>query len=495
MPAEKPVPIDPQYEAIDPTLPPDQWDDSEPSNVQELNQQLAQQSPTQLERVAILQSRLRAVPRVLALLVPVALSFAILQLSWRHVYWRDSNRNPRAISENLAVLQIAAKAHEIIIVLSLSDVVLHYLRQQISSSRGLPFGLFTSAYQVALGSQPLSFGFFYSLKSSLWRRDVQWRPLALALFLLLSTLLGLAVGPSSAIALIPRLDWWPDDDLFSLYTSTNNFNKQRPSPFTMYIPKPLFPSVVDAASLPGSYCMDASLDVNGSCPSAGFQYLSPTFNFTAIYDNVTLDSPLRRVMATAADSGATASTWTTNHLLTNYMSLAFAFSDGDPNPSTVESVIQRDTVLTPIINVFCVQEPAALYDRNVSALSGGFKSLLGYDEISPPSGSFDVRTIWNQTDLKDSNTTMVAFEDNPPNATVPGLLAFVYTPATIQGGANISMCGIAGIWEPSKMWMLMGGGTTGTVLSNFTWDAYLSKYKLPSAPDLKLRTSVLQLAS
>jgi len=116
MPANKPA-LDPQYEIIDPAFVADHdhWDDSEPTNIQELDRELAQQSSTELAKVAVRQSRRRALLRVCALLVPVAVSFAILQFSWRQRYWRDSNDNPVAISENLAVLQIAAKAHEVCI--------------------------------------------------------------------------------------------------------------------------------------------------------------------------------------------------------------------------------------------------------------------------------------------------------------------------------------------------------------------------------------------
>ena len=168
---QKPLPLVPRYEPINPTLPGDQWDDSEPSNLDELNQQTAKQSAKELEKIAVRQDRWNVLFRVSALLVPVAISFAFLQLSWRHHYWHDSNEN---VGEQLALLQIAAKAHEILITLSLSDLVLHYLRQQLSSYSGLPFGLFASAYQVSLGAQPLSFGFLHSVKSMLRPRHVQW---------------------------------------------------------------------------------------------------------------------------------------------------------------------------------------------------------------------------------------------------------------------------------------------------------------------------------
>lgn len=478
MPTDRSAVLDPRYEVIDPSLSPDQWDDSEPSNIHELGRQLNQQSSKELDKVAIRQSRFRVLPRILALFVPVAASFAILQLSWRQLYWRDSDGRPRSISEDLAKLQIAAKTQEVLIGLSLSDIVLHHLRQQLSSENGLPFGLFTSAYQVALGTQPFSFGFFYSVKSSFWRRDIRWQPLILALFLLLSTLLGLAAGPASAVALIPRLDWWPDNDMFFLYTSPRDYNREHPSPFTMYIPKPLFPSVVDASSLPGSYCLHAELDVNGSCPYAGFQDVLPQLNFTGGSENITINTPLPRPMATryvfSGDSGnGSFSTWTTSHVLANYMSLAFeeSRSSSSFNPSIIEAITQMDSVFTPTVGVRCVEQPSTVYNRNLSELAG-FNGLKGttMDELVPPSGLFDIRTVWNESILTRSNNTLISFEDDLPNGTIPGLLALIYAPGR-EGTANVTMCNIIAAWEPSKLWVLKSGGY-GPISSNFTWDLY-----------------------
>ena len=469
--------IDPRYEAIDATLPADQWDDFEPSNIEELDRQIATDSSKELEKIAIKQSRFRVLLRVLALLVPVGLSFAILQLSWRHIYWRNSNHNPRAISEDLAILQIAAKAHEVLMVLSLSDLVLHFLRQQVSSAQGLPFGLFTSAYQVALGSQPISYGFFHGICSSFQRPSLKWRQLALAIFLLVSTLLGLAVGPSSAIALIPRLGWWPDADLMPFYTRPKNFDNHHPSHYTMYIPKLLFPGTVDSSSLPGPYCMNQELDVNGSCPFAGFQDLLPGLNFSTKADNNTIDTPLQRVMSTHLSQpvvGIAASTWTTSHVLANYMSLDFEDDsyNKNPNPNTIETKTHGDAVLAPIVSVFCDQQYANVFVHDLGKLANGFSTLPGYDDVPAPSGTFDIRSVWNLTDLAASNTTKVAFVEDTPNATVPGLLALVYTPAiNEQELANISVCGIVAFWEPSKM-SVLASGSNAVVLSNFTWDGY-----------------------
>ena len=419
---------------------------------------------------------------MLALLIPVALSFAILQLSWRYVYWRDSNHDPRAVSEDLGILQIAAKAHEVLMVLSLSDLVLHYLRQGLSSPAGLPFGLFTSAYSVALGSQPVSFSFFYALKSLCRRTTIQWRSLALAAFLLTSTLLGLAVGPSSAIVLIPRLDWWPSDKFFLLYENTHDYNRKNPSTFTMYIPKLLSPSIVDASSLPlYADCLHDDYDANKTCPFAGFSDLSASMNFSAINDNVTTGSPLQRVIATnMANDGESvvASTWTTNYVLTNYMSLTFDpfyLKAAHVNPNTIQCRTNDDSVMSPLVNVFCEQQYANVFVRNVSNLDRALLNFAGsINDSARPSGTIDIRTIWNETVLAHSNTTQVAFVEDSSDVITPShLLAFAYVPTTEEGEeANVSMCGIAASWEPSKMSVLVSG-TVGTVISNFTWDKHI----------------------
>ena len=67
----------------------------------------------------------------LHLLLPVAVSFAILQLTFRHLYWRDVE--VPGTSQILGVFQVSAKAHEILIIYSLSKIVLYHLRVDLCS--------------------------------------------------------------------------------------------------------------------------------------------------------------------------------------------------------------------------------------------------------------------------------------------------------------------------------------------------------------------------
>lgn len=105
------------------------------------------------EKVAISHSRIGAVLRTILYLLPVGLSFGILQLSFRHVYWRGTGSSATSLSINeiLNLLQIVAKVHEILIFTSLSHVILYYIHYLLCSSGGLTFGLLTSAYQTTIG--------------------------------------------------------------------------------------------------------------------------------------------------------------------------------------------------------------------------------------------------------------------------------------------------------------------------------------------------------
>lgn len=467
--------LDPQYRSIQPAST-DQLAQPEPTS-DELEYEDEQESNTELQKVAISQNRSRALLQTCALLLPVGLSFGILQLSFRHVYWRgggEADGDPHGINEILGVLQLAAKVHEIFIVFSLSQLVLHYLRQQLISARGLPFGLFTSAYLVALGSHPLSRGFLYSWKSIFRRKHIQWQSFGLALLIVLATLVGLAAGPASAIALIPRLDWWSLQDLFTFYERPDTITT---SDFTMYIPKRLFPHDVNSSSLPGPYCLNSGLDVNSSCPFAGYSDLLPTLNFTTGMDNITLDSPLRRIMSTRMNfegrptnesSMGGASTWTSNQVLANYLSLGWRISmDGVLGaPSTVETKTQHGSVMNPVVDVNCETQPATTYHRDLAFLHNPFSDPSGDDQSYK--GTFDLREIWNETVLTNSSNTMLEWREMFQDAEEPVLAAFLLVPLGQNGFANITMCSVRAYWAANEMWIM--SSESPTIISNFTWE-------------------------
>ena len=83
-------------------------------------------TPTALkepEKVAIIHSLGRALLQVVLYLVPVGLTSGILQLSFREIYWRgvgssgSGHFSRYSVNQVLNILQIVAKAHEVLIVI------------------------------------------------------------------------------------------------------------------------------------------------------------------------------------------------------------------------------------------------------------------------------------------------------------------------------------------------------------------------------------------
>lgn len=138
-------------------------------------------------------------------LFPVSVTIAILSLTWRTVYWKDLG-NP-SVNTWLSAFQFAAKFHEIILIISLSTIVVHRVRDELIEGHGVALGLLTSGYRISSVE--------YLLSPEYWGASMQkwfqkW-DLSLPLPLLAgtATLLAAVVGPSSAVILIPQLGWWP----------------------------------------------------------------------------------------------------------------------------------------------------------------------------------------------------------------------------------------------------------------------------------------------
>ena len=131
-------------------------------------------------------------------IIALVATAAVVVVNFVTVYGWDQGTLRISDSQVNNLLQFAAKLHELLIVGSLTSMVMHRIRKRLCSSKGLPFGLLSSGYQAS------SAEFLFS--SSLWSafsKDV-WLVLTLAATIIFANV----VGPSSAIVMIPRLDWW-----------------------------------------------------------------------------------------------------------------------------------------------------------------------------------------------------------------------------------------------------------------------------------------------
>lgn len=103
---------------------------------------LADENHHEPPKVIITDSVLAALRRCTCHLVTILVTVIIITLNLKGVYVGADLMSPvRSETINLMFLQLAAKAHEIMIVNSLGLVVLHFVRSELLFGDGLPLGL------------------------------------------------------------------------------------------------------------------------------------------------------------------------------------------------------------------------------------------------------------------------------------------------------------------------------------------------------------------
>ena len=150
-------------------------------------------------KIAIRKSRNIALLRALIHLIPVSVAFWEVIFNW-NTYYAGSH------VQNQALYQFCAKLHEMTAQASIAAIVFSYVRYELSLGQGLPFGALFSGLQVSQASYLWSMEFWgsiYSTNISLRRK------IFMAVTIIIAIFLAATVGPSSAILLIPRLDYWP----------------------------------------------------------------------------------------------------------------------------------------------------------------------------------------------------------------------------------------------------------------------------------------------
>ena len=150
-------------------------------------------------KFAIRKSRASAAARATIHLVPLAVAISLIVLNVNTQYYGLSN-------SWVSVLQFAAKAHEMLMQASITFAVLAYVRRALVSPGGVPFGSMFAGLQCTQISYLWSPEFWASATTTYFQGR---RRLTLLTFVPFSVVLAVAVGPSSAIAMIPRPMWFP----------------------------------------------------------------------------------------------------------------------------------------------------------------------------------------------------------------------------------------------------------------------------------------------
>ncbi|KAJ4321423.1 hypothetical protein N0V84_005344 [Fusarium piperis] len=132
----------------------------------------------------------------------VAITLAILALYIARVRW------VRPTIEQLSILQFVAKGHEILILVSLADLLMYRVCYGLLVDRhGVPLGFLSSPFQLGA---PILYLFSWELWSAILQPGVsrsRGRPRITGFIIIIAILLSLAAAPLSAIAIIPREGW------------------------------------------------------------------------------------------------------------------------------------------------------------------------------------------------------------------------------------------------------------------------------------------------
>lgn len=150
-------------------------------------------------KVAVRKSRTTALLRALIHVVPISVAMWEIIINWNTYYFGPTIRNQ-------AYYQFGAKAHEMTAQASLAAIVFSYVRYEMSLGQGLPFGALFSGLQISQASYLWSMEFWGSICAK--HLSVR-RKIGMVLIVIIAIVLAATVGPSSAILLIPRLEYWP----------------------------------------------------------------------------------------------------------------------------------------------------------------------------------------------------------------------------------------------------------------------------------------------
>jgi hypothetical protein len=159
------------------------------------------------KKVVMQRSRPMATLRCAVHLVPIAAAISLLVLNGSNHYIGGELSGSRGQdSQKLGALLFAAKLHELFMLASLSAIVISYVRKELAFGEGVPFGTVFSASQF----KDLTFLWSPELWGSIyqeWQKSgTKWFTVSL---LIVCSVTGLVVGPSTGNLMRPRLDEWP----------------------------------------------------------------------------------------------------------------------------------------------------------------------------------------------------------------------------------------------------------------------------------------------
>ena len=224
-------------------------------------------------KIAMRKSRTKALTRALIHVVPISVAIWEIIINWNTYYLGTKVRNQ-------AYYQFGAKFHEIAAQASLAAIVFSYVRYEISLGQGLPFGALFSGLQISQVSYLWSMEFWGSVRSKYLPIR---RRIGMALVVAVAITLAATVGPSSAILLVPRLEYWPAGatDIWLNATSQDLWPDRLATPVHALLSRQALKIRRTNGTLVQTGCrVSDPLDFESNCPSSGWQAIQTYLTLT-----------------------------------------------------------------------------------------------------------------------------------------------------------------------------------------------------------------------
>ncbi|KAI0396172.1 hypothetical protein F5Y17DRAFT_139155 [Xylariaceae sp. FL0594] len=214
-------------------------------------------------KILVYRSRLLALAHCAVHLIPAAGSFALIALNFQGRFIGAELQGAHWATDDvkLALIQVAAKLHELLIIASLSTIIFHVLRLDLIFGHGVPLGLIGSGWSFAQAT------WFFSLEfwGGAWAKKPgrSWTEYRLVPLVFVSGLIATFAGPSTAVLASPRVSPWP---IGGGSYWLNGSEAQ------------LWPTKVDGDMLQSYNCSTAESQIyDPKCPSAGYDFLFQHF--------------------------------------------------------------------------------------------------------------------------------------------------------------------------------------------------------------------------
>lgn len=414
------------------------------------------ESPKQAIKKGFWPNSSKLAPHLAAAIITVV----VVEINFRNLYWMDLVAPNVHIlpgitqGEALDALQLAAKLHELILVASLGSVVMHVAQAHLIGNHGLPLGLLTNSFSVGSGDFLRTRAFW----ATAWTSKAHY--LRFWLLSLLATLLATLAGPSSAIAVIPSLNWFPlnkpfESEVLPYYV----FNQS-----TVLWPDNVTGASANSADA-GINCTAATFQISTIevCPAGGF---SDTYDWAGnlLFSNSSAGTNIsfpdargdtRRVLSAQSCSSpfdGRASAMSLNTFITGALTSYWTFAQNNFVGTGLLAAQPRLTFGTPIYapkvevlcNAFDYENETAVQNRpSTSFPSFTNQTLPGEGYILPYTGLFN-----------DTTFEWIEMPAGPDNPTLGVVIRVPYTyfdtiNSTYQEqGTEMHACSVYAQWVP-----------------------------------------------